>query len=509
MSLVKILAIIILYWQNLRMIKNFLNGKIFNLQVKISIALFALMMVFSLALGEKMSRDVQRETYQITGKYIESIPYLVNSAMYNFMLNGDRQSVKRLVFQLQKDSNVQSVHIFNSDWKLSEALPELMNIYPEEYIQTIVDNRIDDGFRDNIFGSKRVVSYYSSIPNAPECQVCHLKSEGAVLGYININIDLSYISDLLGRDAANVRKILLLSSVGLFLVAALMVNILVTKPLHRLEQAMQEVANNNLEVRMDVHTEDEFGRMSRLFNFMVYSLRKSFKTISSIHKNMMHNDRLMTIGTLTAAVSHEIKNPLNSIMLNTDILSMKCRDQKDYCEKIMSDAERIKDIIDNTLNFSRFDDEHNRSEINMNSFMADVRLYADRTILKWTDIPLVMDLHEDLGTLRANPVHLEQIIINLIRNAVEAVEESESPRLWLSAVRDDKYVEIKITDNGKGIPEQIKEMVFNEFYTTKATGTGIGLYIVKELVQKYSGEIDFVSSPGKGTTFIIKLPVDN
>lgn len=352
-----------------------------------------------------------------------------------------------------------------------------------------------------------MISYYSPpINNAPpECRICHLKSEGEVLGYININIDLSYLTDILGKDAANVRKILLVSSVGLFIIVTLLVNFLISRPLHRLEKAMQEVANNNLEVRMEVHSEDEFGRMSRLFNYMVYSLRKSFRTISNIHKNMMHNDRLMTIGTLTAAVSHEIKNPLNSIMLNADILSMKSKEHSEYTEKILADAERIKDIIDNTLNFSRFDDEQSVKEVNLNSFMADVRLYADRTILKWTDIPLIMDVEENLGVIKANPVHLEQIILNLVRNAVEAVEESESPKLWVRAERHGDEVIIKVIDNGKGIPEEVKKMVFNEFYTTKATGTGIGLYIVKELVNKYNGEIDFTSNAGAGTTFTIKL----
>ncbi len=110
-----------------------------------------------------------------------------------------------------------------------------------------------------------MISYYSPINNAPECRICHLKSEGEVLGYININIDLSYLTDILGKDAANVRKILLVSSVGLFIIVTLLVNFLISRPLHRLEKAMQEVANNNLEVRMEVHSEDEFGRMSRLF----------------------------------------------------------------------------------------------------------------------------------------------------------------------------------------------------------------------------------------------------
>ncbi|PLX68174.1 MAG: hypothetical protein C0603_08690 [Denitrovibrio sp.] len=504
----KIIAYFSSYWHNYTMKLKILNGRIFNLQVKISILIFTIMMLSSFALGHKMNNDVKRETYQITSKYIESIPYLVNSAMYNFMLNGDRQSIKRLVLQLQNDSNIVGVNVFDKNWKLTEALPELLHKYDEKYLDTIVKNRLEDGFKENYFDEKRVISYYSSINNAPECRICHLKSEGEVLGYININIDLTYLTDILGKDAANVRKILLISSVGLFIIVALLVNYLVSRPLHRLEKAMQEVANNNLEVRMEVHSEDEFGRLSRLFNYMVYSLRKSFRTISNIHKNMMHNDRLMTIGTLTAAVSHEIKNPLNSIMLNDDILSMKSKEHRDYTKKILADAERIKDIIDNTLNFSRFDDEQSMKEVNLNSFMADVRLYADRTILKWTDIPLVMDVEEGLGIIKANPVHLEQIILNLVRNAVEAVEDSESPMLWVRAVREDDKVVISVSDNGKGIPEEIQKMVFNEFYTTKASGTGIGLYIVKELVQKYNGEIGFSSNSGQGTTFVIKLSLN-
>jgi len=487
--------------------RKLLSGRIFNLQVKISILIFIIMMIFSFAIGQKMNSDVKRETYQITGKYIESIPYLVNSAMYNFMLNGDRQSIKRLVLQLQHDTNIVGVHVFDKNWQLSEALPELLNKYDEKYIKTIVENRLEDGFKENNFDGKRVMSYYSSIANAPECRICHLKSEGEILGYININIDLSYLTDILGKDSANVLKIIMFSGVLLFLIVVIVVNVVISKPLHRLEKAMQEVANNNLEVRMDVLTEDEFGRMSRLFNYMVYSLRKSFSTISGIHKNMMHNDRLMTIGTLTAAVSHEIKNPLNSIMLHADILAMKSKEHKDYTDKILADAERIKDIIDNTLNFSRLDDEQNYKEVNLNSFMADVRLYASRTILKWTDIPLMMDVQDGLGTIYANPVHLEQIILNLVRNAVDAVEESESPMLWIRALRSEDKVIISVIDNGKGIPEQTKEMVFNEFYTTKTTGTGIGLYIVKELVNKYNGSIDFTSDSRHGTTFTITLPV--
>lgn len=137
-------------------LKKILNWRIFNLQVKISILIFLIMMLFSFAIGHKMNNDVKRETYQITSKYIESIPNLVNSAMYNFMLNGDRQSIKRLVLQLQNDSNIVGVHIFDQNWKLTEALPELLYKYDEKYLGTIVKNRLEDGFKENFFLMRNV-----------------------------------------------------------------------------------------------------------------------------------------------------------------------------------------------------------------------------------------------------------------------------------------------------------------------------------------------------------------
>jgi signal transduction histidine kinase len=505
---INIIAIIKTYWHHHRMKFQFLNKRFFNLQMKISILIFFLTTGFSLAIGYKMSEDVKKQTFQITAKYIESIPFLVNSSMYNFMLNGDRQSIKRLVLQLQNDSNIVGVHVFNKDWDLTKAMPEFLNMYDESYLDSIVANRVDNGFKEHKFDGKVIMSYYSSINNSQECRICHLKSEGDVLGHININIDLTHLSNILAEDAANVRQILLFTNVLLFLVIIFVVNYLVNKPVKKLEGAMQEVANNNLEVRLDVESEDEFGRMSRLFNYMVYSLRKSFQTISNIHKNMMHNDRLLTIGTLTAAVSHEIKNPLNSIMLNCDILAMKNKELADYTQKIQADADRIKDIIDNTLNFSRIDDEQSKKEIDLNVFISELRLYVERTILKWTDIPLEISVDDDLGYIFANPVHLEQIFINILRNAVEAVDEIESPFLVVRVARRPAKIVVSISDNGKGIPESTKDMIFSEFYTTKSSGTGIGLYIVKELVEKYNGEISFESAVNKGTTFHITLPVE-
>jgi signal transduction histidine kinase len=477
-----------------------------SVQMKITIIIFLIMMSFSYVVAHKMSENVKQQTFQITKNYIESIPSLIYNSMYNFMLNGDRQSINRLVQHLENDNNIMGVHIFNNKWKLTESLPELVHKYDKSYIETIVKNHTDEGFRETVINGTRVMSYYTPIPNAPECHLCHLQEEGEILGHLNININLTYLTEILERDATNIKAILIISNIVLFVVLAVLINVIVIRPVQRIEHAMQEVANSNLEVRLDADSEDEFGRMSRLFNYMVYSLRKSFKTVSGIHKSMLHNDRLMTIGTLAAAVSHEIKNPLNSIMLSSDLLAMKCRDQKELTNRIASDAERIKDIIDNTLNFSRIDDDRHNSVINMDKFVDDLCHYADRTLFKWTEIPFRTEIDKKLGFIYANPVHLEQIFLNILRNASEAVENNDNPEIKLTAYKRGGETIISIKDNGSGIPSGMSDMIFNEFYTTKQNGTGIGLYIVKELTDRYKGRVNFESEQGRGTVFSIVLP---
>lgn len=483
-----------------------ISGRFFSLQVKISILIFIIMMGFTLTAAHKMSENVKKQIVDITGNYIHSIPFLINSSLYNFMLNGDRQSIKRLMIRLHDDENIVGVHVFNQQWKLTEALPEFIHKYDPKYIKTLVDNRIENGFKENMIDGRKVLSYYTPIRNTKECQLCHLPSEGQILGHINININLTHLTDILEKDSANIKSILIASNIVLFILLALLVNILVVHPVRRIEHAMQEVANSNLDVRLDVQAEDEFGSMSRLFNYMAYSLRKSFKTISSINKSMMHNDRLMTIGTLTAAVSHEIKNPLNSIMLNADILSMKCKEQKEYADRIAADAARIKDIIDNTLNFSRIDDDRHNVDIDLYKFMDDLCHYTDRTLFKWTEIPFKTEIDRNLGFIYANPVHLEQIFLNILRNAADAVENSESPLITLTCSKSGGETLISVSDNGAGIPKHTAEMIFNEFFTTKQNGTGIGLYIVKELTEKYYGTVTFSSESGRGTVFKVTLP---
>jgi len=118
---------------------------------------------------------------------------------------------------------------------------------------------------------------------------------------------------------------------------------------------MNEVVHNNLNIKVDIHSKDELESLAKNFNNMVRSLDQANKTIDKMHKSVLHTDRLMTIGKLTASISHEIKNPLNSIIISSDILLEHCKEKKEderlkkFLESIIEDAQRIKEIIHQTL----------------------------------------------------------------------------------------------------------------------------------------------------------------
>ncbi|WP_022851472.1 sensor histidine kinase [Limisalsivibrio acetivorans] len=478
-----------------------------KLQFKITVVMLIMLSIISLVVSGMLTSNIEKKADTIAEDYIKSLPYLVESSLDSYMLMEDKAGVKELVLSLEKDANIMGIHIINSRGDLSCVLAELRHMYDRKYLRMVKKNAtFEERFLDLEYDGTRFLSYYKPLENKEKCQSCHDVDEGEYLGALNINIDLTRLTTLLRKEVFEVRTFMIVADIFIFVVLFTMIYILVIRPVSILEKGMQEVADNNLDIRTQISSNDEFGRMSTLFNYMVYSLRKAFSTISSMHKNMLHTDRLMTMGTLTASISHEIKNPLNSIMINADILMMKHPETKPYGDKIMLDAERIRDIIDQTLKFSRVDQDSTAC-IDVRDFIERITLYVNRTLMKWADIPLELDMDDNLYCIHANPLQLEQVFINILRNAVEAVENSKKPRVRLSAKVKDEMIEFDFEDNGGGIPEETKNRIFTEYYTTKHNGTGLGLTIVKQIVEQSGGTIDFRSEVGKGTVFMLRFPL--
>jgi signal transduction histidine kinase len=229
-------------------------------------------------------------------------------------------------------------------------------------------------------------------------------------------------------------------------------------------------------------------------------LKKEISHRKQVEKALRKADRLATIGKMSAILSHEIRNPLNSIKINTDILIQTLTlPPKQYrrLQIIQKEVNRLDNLLKEVLFFSR-NAELQYSEFNL-KLLIDSIYYQLKPTLGGKNINFSNEL-PDL-TISADSEKLKQVLLNLIINAIDAIGENGSIKIS-SFVND--FVDIYIEDSGNGVIEPDK--LFEPFYTTKTMGTGLGLFISQNIIEQHKGELKLLSSqPGK-TIFQIRLP---
>jgi PAS domain S-box-containing protein len=243
-------------------------------------------------------------------------------------------------------------------------------------------------------------------------------------------------------------------------------------------------------------------------NAVVYIM----KDITENHRlkdQIYHLEKLSSLGTLTSGVAHEINNPLTGIIGYTEMLLMKDIDDtlKKYLNNIYDAALRCKKITENMLTFSRQTPAQKTPE-NLNDIL-DKTIELHEYLLKNTKIEVVKD-YQELPYIDVDRQQMQQVILNMIINAEYAISESEKKgKIHLKTTYDDKskLAEIRISDNGTGIPHEVLAKIFDPFFTTKPVnkGTGLGLSIAHGIIAEQGGTVEVESTMGEGTTFIIRL----
>ncbi len=223
-------------------------------------------------------------------------------------------------------------------------------------------------------------------------------------------------------------------------------------------------------------------------------------------RQMLQDNKMIAVGQLAAGVAHEIRNPLGVIRNYCYVLkNMKDKDiQEQAVQVIEKSVDTAGDIIDNLLNFSRISNK--RIETVRIREHVDSVIALNRGMLKKKQIEVAVACAEDFSVNMAVE-SFDMVFINLVSNAIDAMENQGKLTVSISRERDEFFIEV--TDTGSGIEAEILNDIFNPFFTTKSSteGNGLGLYIVYNELQKMNGEIDVTSEMGKGTTFKVALPV--
>ena len=291
------------------------------------------------------------------------------------------------------------------------------------------------------------------------------------------------------------------------------------RPLRLLCESAREVARGNYRERVAADSPDEVGALGREFNAMAAALAER-------EQRLRRSEQLAAVGKLAAQITHEVRNPLTSIGLNAELLSDEFVDHGSegykVAQAIVREVDRLTEITEQYLRFARLPAPRFEST-SVNDLVRSLLLFLGEE-LQNRGVRVELVLQEALPLVDLDDNQLRQTLLNLIRNAAEAMDsvpiEARQLRLQTRTIDlgqlagSKRSVAIDVLDHGPGIPPELLRQIFEPFFTTKKGGTGLGLALAQEVVIRHGGELQVISpvptlAPPTGTCFTIELPLSH
>jgi signal transduction histidine kinase len=283
----------------------------------------------------------------------------------------------------------------------------------------------------------------------------------------------------------------------------------ITKPIKNLVEGTRRISMGDFSYRIPVISSDEVGDLTQSFNEMAQQLQKARLQMEETNRRLLQAEKLASIGRLSATIAHEIRNPLTSVKLNIQKLaesSGQDEPEKEHLAIAREGIDEIEKFIKDLLSYTR------ASALQKDNFSLEEVLEESIKILepslKEKGVVVEKDYEPGLPQAYVDADRLRQVFLNVLRNAYEAVEEGGRIEVSLRMNRsnDRPGFEIRISDNGCGIPERDQENIFEPFFTTKSSGAGLGLANARRILDQHGGTIRMVAKEGQGSCFLIVLP---
>ncbi|MFO7980586.1 MAG: cache domain-containing protein [Candidatus Aminicenantes bacterium] len=302
----------------------------------------------------------------------------------------------------------------------------------------------------------------------------------------------------------------------------------IINPLLKIVEATQKIAKGDLSHKVKVNSTDEIGYLAESFNKMTDDLdaankkliewgktlekkvEERTKELREMQAHLIQSEKLASLGKLAAGVAHEINNPLGGILIYSHLILEDIDKDTPYYDnlrKIVKETSRCKEIVKGLLEFAR-PKEPETSIVDINN-VVEKALSIIETKTLFQNIKIKKKYSSSLPKITADSAQLQQVFINIIINAAEAMEGNGSLIIETGVNDQEKQIYICFQDTGPGIPDEVKNRLFEPFFTTKEVGkgTGLGLAISYSFIRKHNGTIEVKSKVNEGSTFIVKLPI--
>jgi len=263
----------------------------------------------------------------------------------------------------------------------------------------------------------------------------------------------------------------------------------------------------------DMYTSEDLRLLTTISNQAAIAIENAQLSTNMrvLEKNILHSDKLSALGTVASSITHEIKNPLASIKTFCQLMALKFENpefRERFNNIVPSEIDRIENIVGQLLNFSK-SSNIKYSESNVNNIIDNLLELLQYEAYKY-DINIVKQ-YKNIPPIMADEEQLKQVFMNLVLNAIQAMPNGGKLEISTDKISNKgiEYISVTIKDTGIGISEEFMKKIFKPFNTTKPNGTGLGLSIINRIVKEHNGTIEVNSELNKGTTFVVKLPVEN
>ncbi|MBU1096136.1 MAG: HAMP domain-containing histidine kinase [Bacteroidetes bacterium] len=456
-------------------------------------------------------KQFRENFHQRSQLMLEATLDMLDNGMDNVMMLGKQKNVQIIVERIAENNNVNHIRIYNKDGKIkySSEISEIgKNIFKVAPKHVPLDFAARTKRSVRILEDFHAYAAFEPIINKPECQSCH-KQEGP-LAFLDVDThltkaEISFYTGTLHLIFLGVAVIIVLTLGLLFLF-----NVYVNKPIQTFIGALDSAKEGNLTTRLKVERDDEFGKLNLHFNNMVSEIESSREKINELHNEQLrHVDKLATVGELTAQMAHEINNYTGIILTRSDYLLLESENNGEllkFSEEIKVIQKEIEKISNITKNVLRHSKKRKMNFINVNlKEVIDQSIKIFEPVFRKNGIEIIKEYIDDEIYVYGDASLLEQVFANLFGNAIDAIKTEGTIKISITA--ENEIIIVSVSDNGQGIDDATRPDIFSPFYTTKEQdkGTGLGLYIVKNICDQHNISIECESQLQKGTTFIVKL----
>ena len=454
---------------------------------------------------------------------------VIKRATYHSMLGNHREDLTSTILNIGKEGIFEGIRIYNKAGKIafSDRLDELGQFadkkaeqcyvcHAEEPAKGVVPTK-DLTRTLTAHQGYRVLGLINPIENGPECfnASCHAHSaKEKLLGILDVKISLKEGD----QKIIGTRNKMILYSAILILITALVkgyfIRRMIHNPIKKLNDATKEVANLNLDHKVDIQSLDEFGNLARSFNKMTGQVKEKTRELEKAQSQLILAEKMASMGELSAMVAHEINNPLSGILSYAKVSSKYLNREnidsgvlesvKQNLTFISDETKRCGNIVKSLLVFARktsgdFKEEH------LNVIIDNSIKVIDHSV-EMQELILVKELDQGNDLVECDAGGIQQVLVALIVNSIEATPRGGKITIKTDCGTEKDRIRIMVTDEGKGITDDVLLHIFEPLFSTKAKNTGLGLSLVTGIVEQHSGIIDVKTNINEGTTFTVILP---